>query len=99
MYEQLSFLNELNIKQDKEEHRKTIYASPCGGCLCGTCANNVDCSHSIPSKEMNEPCFNCDDCYYYNGNGKRNKSYNCDMYKVTEHQVNKIRGGFKVVKN
>lgn len=99
MYEQMSFLKEFGI-EDQEEKQVQIhknYANHCGGCLCEQCANNVDCFYSIPSKEMQEPCFNCDDCYYYNGKGDRNKKHECKDFIITEYAAMRNRETFKII--
>jgi len=69
----------------------------CGDCLCAKCANNVDCSNVDPT-EVAEPCFNCDECFFYNGKGPHNEKTTCNMLKITNYEANKIRSKFKIIK-
>lgn len=40
----------------------------CVNCLCEFCANNVEQSlDRVKSEEIQEPCFNCDECRVYSG--------------------------------
>ena len=40
----------------------------CANCLCKYCTNNVEEVWSkVKPEEMQEPCFNCDECRIYSG--------------------------------
>lgn len=98
MYEQLSFLNEIKITD--QEHHETMhkdYVSPCCICKCRTCVNNVDCDHSTPSEEMKEPCFNCDECFYFAGTGERRKKWECNDYVITNYAAEQARKKFRII--
>ena len=94
MYEQLT-LPIIDTK-DKTTIVYKDYASPCGGCICEQCVNNVDCIN-VKSGEQKEACFNCDDCYHYNRYGKCNKKYNCDNYCITNYGAIHKRKQLKVI--
>lgn len=70
------------------------YASPCGGCVCEHCSNNVDCMDKCTG-EADFGCFNCDDCRYYSGKGTDNWKHQCSNFKVTESRARAIRTMFK----
>ena len=38
----------------------------CMRCICEHCANNPNCFDHCQG-EMDEPCFNCDDCIHWDG--------------------------------
>jgi hypothetical protein len=93
-YEQITISD--FCKEEKVKERKD-YASPCGGCPCTHCANNVDCADCDSSKEADFACFNCDDCINYNGNkGFDNWISKCKKYKPTERHVQMVRDNFKI---
>lgn len=48
--------------------------------------------------EQIEPCFNCDECYHYNGYGRENKKYDCKKYVIAKFEVRKNRARFKILK-
>lgn len=96
MYKQLSFLDEQQEPTESKETYKN-YACPCGGCVCNTCVNNVDCT-TVKKGEQKEPCFNCDECFYFWGTGKVNKKYECAKYIITEQSAKDTRNSFKVIK-
>lgn len=102
MYEQLTFLEKIGyINESRIETYENYndYACICFGCKCNTCANNVDCEHSIPSEEMKKPCFNCDECYYFSGDAydRRNKQNACDGYRITEYAARRNREKLRIV--
>lgn len=83
---------------------RSIYAYPCGGCICDHCANNINCEDSVESpgiaeKEADFACFNCDDCYNYHGTGKGADNWkpDCRNYKVTNVHAEYIRKRFRKV--
>ena len=77
---------------------RSKYATPCGGCICSHCANNVDCMDTVKI-EMDFPCFNCDECLNFNGDrGTDNWKPKCRDYIITDHYAKIIRKNFKVIK-
>lgn len=87
-------LEELGLIPDQKKYDRSVYACPCGGCVCGHCANNVDCD-DIATGEADFPCFNCDDCINYNGDrGTDNWKPECGEYKVTNAYAQKLRKRF-----
>ena len=97
-YEQMTLPGVFEERTEQQHEKESIknYASPCGGCLCDKCANNVECL-KVEMGEQKEPCFNCDYCVNYDGKGKYNKKYNCDKFIITEHETKKVRERFKII--
>lgn len=47
-------------------------ATNCYGCACNTCANSVELPiWYMTMGEMMEPCFTCDECRHFDGDGKK----------------------------
>lgn len=84
-------LEELGIIPKQVDRSR--YATPCGGCICDHCSNNVDCMDKCIG-EMDFPCFNCDDCHCYSGKGTDNWKSVCSSYKVTEEYAECVRKRF-----
>lgn len=80
-----------------EQVDRSKYATPCGGCICNHCANNVDCMDRVKN-EMDFPCLNCDECLNYNGYGKDNWKPECNQYKITNVHVLHRRRQIKLVR-
>lgn len=93
-------LEELGLipKQEKKYvESKKSYAFPCGGCICNHCANSVECWDDCTG-EMENPCFICDECIYYDGHGSSRKRTECENYKVTDKYAKNVRKKFLVRK-
>ena len=54
-------LEELELIPKQTFIDRSIYATPCGGCVCNHCANNVDCMEAVMGEDK-FACFNCDEC-------------------------------------
>lgn len=94
MYHQITF-EELGMIP-RYENRKKHYTTPCGGCICNHCANNVDCID--PKSRAEFGCFNCDECLHYNGDyGADNWKAECKKYVVTDAFAKITRLKFKIV--
>ena len=73
----------------------------CNICLCNSCINNVNTITAI-EEEIKEcqPCFNCDDCYWYgmdNDKLTKNNKSECKSYRITSHNAKLKRNRFKDV--
>lgn len=96
----------------KTVQRRYDGASPCYGCLCETCANSVELSMEyFTVGEAVEPCFNCDECRYYDGSSSKSCRWNdiCSRYieaqkafearaRVAERKAKAIRATFRIIK-
>lgn len=91
----LGFIPYSEKEQEQEEHQKQ-YAVPCGGCICNHCANSVEC-WDVRTGEMEFPCFTCDECCYYDGNGRSKKRAECGDYKVTDKHAEYLRKRVRMV--
>lgn len=91
---QLSF-----IEEQKPQMEYITYVIPCGGCICNKCANDVN-GRYTPG-EMEEPCFNCEECREYDGD-YRNKSCNkkteCESFKMTNYHAALNRKNIKLLR-
>lgn len=80
-------------------------ATTCYGCPCTTCANSVELPPGYTTiGEASEPCFSCDECRYYDGDGRKRSQWRdaCPRYieaaKVAERRAQAARASFKVIK-
>lgn len=64
----------------------------CFGCLCHSCANNVD-NLMIDGGECTQPCLYCDDCMDRDSANRPMRS--CKDYKITNKQAAQQRKNFK----
>lgn len=94
---QLSFVDTSKKTDDRKVFKK-VYASPCGGCICNQCANDVN--GRGKASEAERPCFNCDDCRNYDGDFKKknNKRFECESFKITSYQVERNRARIKLIR-
>lgn len=75
----------------------------CEGCRCYFCARNVDLgTEYFTPGEVDEVCFNCDDCYYFSDNNMDfNRKTTCAKYvepaKLVESRAKHRRKLFKVI--
>lgn len=68
----------------------------CMRCICEHCANNPNCFDHCQG-EMDEPCFNCDDCIHWDGKvGKEMWRDECHKYKITEYWAAHLRRKMKM---
>lgn len=76
---------------------RSRYATSCGGCICNHCANSVDCIDNVTG-EAEFSCFNCDECFGFNGYGKDNWKPNCNQYKISNAYARYRRKQIRIVK-
>ncbi|MFL0164529.1 hypothetical protein [Candidatus Clostridium helianthi] len=105
--EQLSFFKHEGKLVDKSQIQYD--ATICGICLCGKCNKNCETHVSHMSKEeclaLDEPCWNCDECYFYGMDDETlNKNivrFKCDNFEMTKHFVDlyaqRQRKKFKII--
>lgn len=48
-------------------------------------------------EEMKEPCFTCDYCKHYDGNGTDRRLRDCDKYIVTDEHARRLRRHMKII--
>lgn len=73
----------------------------CINCLCNHCTNNAENLHiNVRPEEVQEPCFNCDECYEFTDNHKHRRcdKENCDRFIISNYGAQRKRRGIKVVK-
>lgn len=93
-------LEELGIIPPAPEPPKKAVSTatiPCFDCICHHCANCTEC-WDICTGEMDEPCYVCEECRYYDGKGKDMWRAECERYKITNKYAEKKRLKFKTVK-
>ncbi len=111
MYKQLDIFD--FIEQPSEPERtvpKTLLESlftkirdpvtQCANCLCKHCANNVEELYSkVRPEEQREPCFNCDECWYYTGDTRHRsrRKEDCVRFVLSNYSAEKRRKKIKVV--
>lgn len=72
----------------------------CTNCLCEYCLNNAEQSwDKSRSGEMQEPCFNCDECREYTGESKHKtcERKDCEKFLLSEYGANRNRRTFKIM--
>ena len=69
----------------------------CMGCIRNHCANSAECFDHCQG-EMDEPCYNCDDCIHYDGEvGREMWRDECPKYKITEYWAAHLRRKMKII--
>lgn len=60
--------------------------------------DNAECFDHCPG-EMDEPCFTCDECIYYDGKSDRRvmRRDECPKYKITEYYAGILRKKMKIL--
>ena len=74
----------------------------CINCLCNHCANNAENLHiNVIPAEVQEPCFNCDECIEFTDNHKHRicSKESCDRFVISDYGAKRKRKGIKVVRN
>lgn len=105
--EQLSFLEPI---EKPVKHEKTYDATICKKCCCDKCRKSVEIYPMIDEKEykqVKEPCFNCDECFYYGMDNKalskKAVKFKCDKFEISNHyaelRARKERKKFKAIKS
>lgn len=72
----------------------------CANCLCERCANNVEeVWRKVRPEEQREPCFNCDECWYYTGNSvhKNQSKEGCAKFVISDYAAKLRRKKIKKV--
>lgn len=104
---QLSFFEdqEKPIERTKIQYDATI----CDRCLCSKCNKNCETHVSHMNREeclaLKEPCWNCDECYYYGMDDETlNKNivrFECREFSMSKYYVDlnakKRREKFKII--
>lgn len=73
----------------------------CGNCLCKYCANNVEELHrTIKPEEQQEPCFNCDECFEFDGDHKHKycDKENCNKFVLSDFGAKRKRKAIRICK-
>ena len=73
----------------------------CANCLCQYCTNNVEeVWGKVKPEEMQEPCFNCDECRIFSGDCQfRNQQQEeCGNFVMSDHGASRNRKKIKLIK-
>lgn len=74
---------------------------PCANCLCQYCVNNVEeLRVKARLEEMQEPCFNCDECQVYGGDCllRNQKKEECVNFIMSDYGAARNRKRIKLIK-
>lgn len=75
--------------------------SLCTNCLCNYCVNNVEqtCDKVKPG-EMQEPCFNCDECREYSGESQfaNQRKEECPNFVMSDYGARRNRKQFRLIR-
>ncbi len=71
----------------------------CVNCLCQYCANNVE-GDKVKSGEMQEPCYNCDECRVYYGDYRKQnqRKEDCAEFVMSDYGARRNRKRIKLIK-
>ena len=73
----------------------------CTNCLCEFCANNAEQSRDkVKPGEMQEPCFNCDECKVYDGDcwKQDQQKETCVQFVMSDYGARKNRKRIRLIK-
>lgn len=73
----------------------------CANCLCQYCVNNVEeIWNKVKPEEMQEPCFNCDECRVYDGDCQKQNQQKeeCVKFFMSDYGAKRNRKRIKVIK-
>ena len=73
----------------------------CANCLCEFCVNNAEQSlDRVKPGEMQEPCFNCDDCRAYDGDCRKQyqRKEECSEFVMSDYGARRNRKRIRLVK-
>ena len=70
----------------------------CANCLCNYCTHNVE--GKVKPEEFSAPCFNCDECYQYDGNPiyRIRIQKDCHEFTMSDYGANRNRKRIRMVK-
>ena len=74
---------------------------PCANCLCQYCVNNVEeIWDKVRPEEMQEPCFNCDECRVYSGERmlKNQRKEECENFTISDYGAGRNRKMMRLIK-
>lgn len=92
-------LPQSQFEQLFEKIRDPVYL--CTNCLCEFCANNVEQSwDKVKSEEMQEPCFNCDECRIYDRDCRKlnQRKEECVEFVMSDYGARRSRKRIRLVK-
>lgn len=72
----------------------------CANCLCEYCVNNVEQSRDkVNSEEMQESCFNCDECRVYDGDCRKENQRieECVDFIMSDYGAKRNRKKIKIM--
>lgn len=95
MKEQLSFFKDEEKEKPINKPQVKYDATICDICLCGKCNKNCETHVSHMNREecllLKEPCWNCDECYYYGMDDETlNRNivrFECDKFEMTKYFI------------
>lgn len=73
----------------------------CVNCLCQYCANNAEeVWHTVKPEELQDPCFNCDECFEYGGEpgSKKCDWRDCEKFILSAYGAEKNRKKIRLIK-
>ncbi|AIY78877.1 hypothetical protein U728_761 [Clostridium botulinum 202F] len=106
---QLSFFAKDEV-QEKPKITPPYDATICDKCLCSKCMKNCETHVSNTTveeaKTLDEPCWNCDECYFYGMDAstlsQRIVRFKCDEFKMSKYYIDlyarKQRRKLKIIK-
>lgn len=73
----------------------------CVNCLCQYCVNNAEeVWRTVRPEELQEPCFNCDECFEYGGEpgSKICDRKDCEKFVLSDYGAGKNRKKIRLIK-
>lgn len=87
---------------------KTYDVTICRECCCNKCKKNAESTHVSNEECVSiNPCFNCDECYYYGMDNeeldRRMVKFKCDKFEISNHyaevRARREREKFKIIRS
>lgn len=71
----------------------------CANCLCQYCVNNVE-GDKVKPREMQEPCFICDECRTYDGDCRKQnqRKEECAKFVMSDYGARRNRKRIRLIK-
>lgn len=96
---QVEIPHQTQFEQLFEKVRDPVFL--CTNCLCEYCVNNAEQStDKVKAGEMQEPCFNCDECKVYDGDSRKlnQRKEECKKFIMSDYGARRNRKRIKLIK-
>lgn len=102
MYRQMEIFDFINALQTLFEQIFEKIDNPvilCANCLCQYCANNMnEIWNKVKPEEIRSPCFNCEECRTWSGEGRHRQQVkeDCGNFVLSDYGAERNRKGIRI---